>query len=331
MISIVIPFYNAENTLERCIKSILQQTYYNIEIILVDNNSNDESKRICKSISKKNTNIIYVFNKKKGVSHSRNIGIKNATGKYVMFIDADDYIEKNHCERYLKKLIEEDSDLVVGGYKIESNKEIISIMQMSEYNFKSDQKYNLVKLLLENSTLNACWNKLYKKEEIVDSFEEDNSLGEDLLFNLDYMSRINRISTISDTTYIYDVTYDNSLSRKIRFDLLESSLKILTKEMDFFNMETTDFEAQIFNDFVVLALYSQVQLLILHKKIFLSVYDVISILQSHGYSLDTILDNNTIKKSKKIRLFILLYRKNMRKSVIYFFKAIDFIKKLSIN
>ncbi|PQG92357.1 hypothetical protein CUS55_11940 [Enterococcus faecium] len=98
--------------------------------------------------------------------------------------------------------------------------------------------------------------------------------------------------------------------------------------MDFFNMETTDFEAQIFNDFVVLALYSQVQLLILHKKIFLSVYDVISILQSHGYS---ILDNNTIKKSKKIRLFILLYRKNMRKSVIYFFKAIDFIKKLSIN
>ena len=126
LISIIIPIYNAENYLLRCVDSILEQSYQNLQIILVDDGSTDDSSSICDHYSEKDSRINVIHKRNEGVARARNCGTLHAKGAYIAFIDADDFVNKFYVETLLCVLKQENSDMVVCGMKTfyESKKKI---------------------------------------------------------------------------------------------------------------------------------------------------------------------------------------------------------------
>lgn len=112
LISVVVPIYNVEKYIEKCIDSIINQTYTNLEIILVDDGSPDKCGKICDEYAKRDKRIKVIHKENGGVSSARNIGLDNLNGEYVTFIDADDYISNNYCEELLNALKTENADCV---------------------------------------------------------------------------------------------------------------------------------------------------------------------------------------------------------------------------
>ena len=112
MISIIVPVYNAEKYLNRCISSLLNQTYYNLEIILVNDGSTDNSKKICENAAKNDSRIKLINSVNEGVSLARNKGLKEANGDYISFVDSDDYVEPDYVEKMLLTLKSKKVDIV---------------------------------------------------------------------------------------------------------------------------------------------------------------------------------------------------------------------------
>lgn len=217
-ISVIIPMYNAEKTIEKCIISILNQTYENLEIIIINDGSVDNSENICKKLMKKDERIKYFYKQNSGVSDTRNYGLEKAKGYYVAFVDSDDFLEKNMYELMIKE--SEDSDVVICNYnKIINDKEI-----KLESNINGKVCFDLEEMILKienkkiNIYINPPWNKLIKKQIIEDNnmkFNSEISLGEDLIFNLKVMQKANKIKVLNKKLYNYIVT-DNGLCLKKR-------------------------------------------------------------------------------------------------------------------
>ena len=115
MISIIIPLYNAENTIQNCIDSVLQQTYHNIEVILVNDGATDNSQHICEECAQNDNRIKIIQQKNSGVSSARNNGMEYATGEYIMFLDSDDTLAPNACELLYNTIIEKNADCIICG------------------------------------------------------------------------------------------------------------------------------------------------------------------------------------------------------------------------
>ena len=148
LVSVIIPVFNAETYLERCIKSVVNQTYKNLEIILINDGSIDRSKEICESWKKRDSRIFIINKKNTGVSDSRNQGIKEANGKFITFVDSDDYLEINMIE-YLSKSIEEDkSDIAICGFNYFNDKKIISKTKKTKKNILDKDKF-IEEILIE--------------------------------------------------------------------------------------------------------------------------------------------------------------------------------------
>ena len=114
-ITIIIPCYNCEKYIKKCVESILNQTYQNIEIILINDGSTDNTDAVINLIMENTTNIVYINKENTGVSDTRNVGINEATGDYIMFIDSDDFIEHNYINEFVKGA-KDNPDLIVGGF-----------------------------------------------------------------------------------------------------------------------------------------------------------------------------------------------------------------------
>ena len=116
LISIIVPVYKTEKYLDACIKSLVDQTYQNIEIILVDDGSPDQCPKICDWWKGKDSRIVVIHDQNHGVSHARNLGLSKATGKYIAFCDSDDFYTNNHISEMLKLAIEYSADIAICGY-----------------------------------------------------------------------------------------------------------------------------------------------------------------------------------------------------------------------
>ena len=114
-ISIIIPVYNVEKYLNKCLNSVIEQTYKNIEVILIDDGSTDNSGKICDEYAKNDIRIKIIHQQNGGVSTARNNGLEHATGKYITFVDSDDYIEKEMIETMAKKIMKKNADIVICG------------------------------------------------------------------------------------------------------------------------------------------------------------------------------------------------------------------------
>lgn len=213
LISIVVPVFNVEDRLNQCIKSIINQTYDNLEIILVNDGSTDKSLEICKKYENIDNRIKLISIDNNGVSNARNVGIKNATGKYIGFVDSDDYIDDDMFELLYRGIEDNNGDLSIIGYQIETtNNKVIKNTNLN-YNknieiMTKNQAYE--KILDKNLFQGYCWNKLFKAELLKDIlFDVNIYICEDLLFVCEYLQRCNTIVYNSKNCYHY-IYYSNS-------------------------------------------------------------------------------------------------------------------------
>lgn len=200
ILTIVIPIYNVDKYLINCLESIGEINIEEVEVILINDGSTDKSEEICKEYSKK-FNYTYIYQKNKGCSSARNLGIETSNGEYIWFIDSDDCVNKNAVSIILKNLKLRRIELLNFGMSIvDRDKNIIEeIVPKLEY--KKEEFYNE-----RGEILNGPCNKIYnldiiKKYKI--KFPENSHLGEDLVFNFKYLSKINNILTIQDKLYYY--------------------------------------------------------------------------------------------------------------------------------
>ena len=233
-ISIVVAVYNAEKTLKKCVDSLLNQTYNNIEIILVNDCSKDNSLDICNEYSKANDNVKVISNdRNSGVSDTRNNGIDNSTGEYICFVDSDDYVESNYIE------------VLYYYYQKYNTVPICGFVYHDEYNHAKPVKYSwsgdegLVSLgeafrLKSELYLTALWNKLFDRKLIVDRnirFDTNVSVGEDLRFSVEYFDKnnISEVSVLKSPLYHYMKLSDNSLMSNFvdNFDREKYSLNLI--------------------------------------------------------------------------------------------------------
>lgn len=230
-ISIIVPIYNAEEWLEKCIESIINQTYKNIEILLINDGSTDNSLKICEKFAKKDSRIIVIDKSNEGVSKTRNVGIEKSTGNYIKFVDSDDWIEENICEELLKLIKEEKTDLAICGLNIYKHNQILRTPHLKKKIVEIKKGIEEFKYI--NKVFASPCNKLYKKEKIKELFKIDLDSGEDLLFNLEYLKNIDKISITEKCLYNVCLDNETSLNRKFKKNKLDINLDLLDKQMEF--------------------------------------------------------------------------------------------------
>ncbi|MDE7424754.1 MAG: glycosyltransferase [Lachnospiraceae bacterium] len=233
VVSIIVPVYNGENVLKRCIESILCQTFKDWELLLIEDGSQDKSQVICESYEKQDDRIRLISKENEGVSATRNRGIKEAKGQYIQFVDCDDYLMDTYLEVMVSKMIEQKVDLVITGYtRHKAGKIVENLPREMKISGKKELAQNFFGLY-NHWYLNTPWNKLYCRDNIKDIFPEDMSLGEDLLFNLSYLKNVGSIYVIKDGGYQYCIENEQSLGTRFRKDKFENSCYLHSKILDF--------------------------------------------------------------------------------------------------
>lgn len=213
LISIIIPVYNVEKYIEECIKSVINQTYKKLEIILVDDGSTDNSGKICDEYSKKDDRIIVVHKKNGGVSDARNYGIEVAKGKYISFIDSDDYIEKDMYEFLYNLIKNEDAQIsCCGKYIVYDNKTELYVKKDVKEVMNSQQAI----LMLCNFGYmgHSTYAKLYKKELFKEIKYPKIKNGEDIGTTYKVFDNANKIVYDSTPKYYYRQRADSITKQK---------------------------------------------------------------------------------------------------------------------
>lgn len=205
LISVIVPVYKVEKYLEKCVNSIANQTYKNLEIILVDDGSPDNCPAMCDSLAKTDGRIKVVHKKNGGVSSARNEGLKVATGKFVTFVDSDDYLLSSYYEDMIN-LVDNSTDLVVSNIKIITKKgsKDLGMLDNEKISHVLDSPESFMQFVISGFFDNV-YNKLYKKDLILKEFDTSLKLGEDRVFNLNYFENINgKIKYSNYAGYIYE-------------------------------------------------------------------------------------------------------------------------------
>lgn len=236
LVSIVVPIYNSEKYLKRCLDSLINQTHKNIEIILINDGSKDGSLKLCNNYAKKDERIKLFNNKNHGVSYSRNFGIEQANGKYIMFVDSDDYADINIVHDMLS-LKSDDVDLIIGGLIMkDKNNQVISKHILKEGKYQFDNFIEKINKDLDFLCVCGPCCKLYDLDKIRSNqikFDENLTMGEDTTFNIDYLSNSNIIVTMSNIYYHYMRENPNSLFTRYYDDFMYINDKVLK---NFINM-----------------------------------------------------------------------------------------------
>lgn len=251
LLSIILPVYNGEQYIEKCIKQITEQNYKNFELIIVNDGSNDNTLKLINKYIKQDKRIVLIDKKNTGVSNSRNIGIMKAKGNYIAFVDVDDIIDPTIYEKMIKKLELSNADVCVCNYKeyfLNKNKYV-----PSKYALKNEiiSKETAIRNYLLDKIGPAIWDKTYKSNIVKNTrFEESLNIGEDILYCLNILFKTNKVATIEDELYYY-VQQDKSVMHKINEKYLQFKkvtglinkkdqeyLKTnFKKEFDFFKLE----------------------------------------------------------------------------------------------
>ncbi|MBO4251191.1 MAG: glycosyltransferase, partial [Clostridia bacterium] len=213
-ISVVVPVYKAEDKLNRCIDSILAQSFTDFELILVDDGSHDNCPAICDDYAKKDSRITVIHKENGGVSSARNCGLQKAAGEFIAFIDSDDFVENDYLETLLFCQQKANGDLAVCNYNLSDNtKTVICSHGFDDGQVLSGETFrNTIynKIALCDTTGYFClWNKLYKKQIIKDNeivFDDKMSFGEDMLFIMDYLKAANSVVFTDKPLYNYEMT-----------------------------------------------------------------------------------------------------------------------------
>ena len=209
LISIIVPAYNIAEYLPRCLDSILNQTYKNLEIIVISDGSSDGTNQVIENFAAQDSRIVPVFKENTGVSDTRNRGLDIAKGDYIGFVDGDDFIEPGMYERLLSNAIEHDADISHCGYQMVFPSKVVYY-----YNTKEKCIYHtregIIEIISGKKIEPGIWNKLYKKKIIADlRLENTIKINEDVLFN--FYAFVNaKISVYEDIPFYHYMLRNNS-------------------------------------------------------------------------------------------------------------------------
>lgn len=221
-VSLIVPVYKAEHCLNRCVQSILEQSYRDFELILVDDGSPDHSGALCEEWAQKDNRIKVIHKENGGVSSARNVGLEKAKGKYVLFVDSDDYIYPD----YIRRLYDNAADLTVCGLDIYHDKGWhLNTIRLKEEFVATREQIDFAGLY-RRLALYSPYCKLFCREIInkkMIRFPVDISWGEDGMFVADYMTQVNTVQLIEYVGYRYlKYAGENKLSTMVRADIIDT-------------------------------------------------------------------------------------------------------------
>lgn len=233
-ISVIIPVYNSEKFLPKCIESVLKQSFTNFELILVDDGSTDDSVNICDSYAKQDKRITVIHSKNMGVSSTRNMGISIARGEWVIFIDSDDYIDEDMFKVSNDFFVLE-NDLIIFGFNFVNceDKLLQHVSCADDYCCINDFINKYYKKFYINNILNSACGKFFKREIITKNnilFNEKFSICEDGLFVSDYLFYVLYIKCLDKAMYFYVQHNEFSLVKKFNYNALEARSVFLNSQ-----------------------------------------------------------------------------------------------------
>lgn len=240
LVTVIVPIYNVEEYLDRCVESIVNQTYKNLEIILVDDGSPDNCPEMCEQWAQKDSRIKVVHKQNAGLGMARNTGIDNANGKYIFFFDSDDYVDTSIVEKCVISAEKYNSDAVIyGRCEVYDDGRIIKKeLKPTKEVFKSQEITN--ELLPAMFTYDmgfgvSAWGKMFSletfKAESIRFVSEREIISEDAYFALEFFSRTSAVSIVNESLYFY-YKRDNSLSRVFKADRHKKNDIFLQKSVD---------------------------------------------------------------------------------------------------
>lgn len=243
-VSVIVPVYNTEHYIEQCLKSILNQTFKDIELIIIDDNSTDNSYHIIKKLIQGNSNIKYIQNKEnKGVSYVRNKAVMEATGDYILFVDSDDYLDKNMIETMYNEVSNNDLDMAICGYFIdyEDGNTQNRIINLDENHIYSG--YDILRELLhhKNGVTGHSWNKILKTSIIKDNdikYPEHMKIYEDIAFFSKLLPYCKKVKNIKKMFYHYIQRNNSSiktLDERVILDT-EEIIRLVNKNLNELNL-----------------------------------------------------------------------------------------------
>lgn len=233
VVSIIVPIYRAEKYLNKCVQSIVDQTYKNLEIILVDDGSPDNCPAICDAWAKKDSRIRVIHQRNGGFSAARNAGLDAATGTYIQFVDSDDWIEPNMVEALVIYAQQTHADIVRCGYYEEDGLQHLAFCSTAQTHCP-DQNTLIVDLMNDGLMSGALWNKLYRHSALGET-RFRNGYSEDILFNYLLLAKEPKVVYVSEAYYHYRVnngSVTNSTFRPSAFSIIEVKKQIMDAQTD---------------------------------------------------------------------------------------------------
>lgn len=306
VVTVIVPVYNCESYIERCIKSILEQTHKNLEIILVLDGNVDKSPEICKLYAGRDDRIRIIEQENFGVATARNRGLDFSTGKWIVFVDSDDWIEKRCIEVLLKKAEDDKCDIVISGFYIDKGAKIEtgSFYKYNDYILLNNGKKDLlINCFISNEIGNwkfasagVLWAKMYRN-----SFLKNNNLQfirglrrmEDAIFNM-YAFWFSSLTVVtSEALYHYTINC-NSLTKSYSADYLRNIIKCLIEIEKFIEKTNCNFLSEVVKEWTIILMIEMIQHQFVPKECKLS--RISKIKEIRG-----IIENNKFPFSENIR------------------------------
>lgn len=315
-ISIIVPVYNVEKYLNRCLDSIINQSFNDFELILINDGSTDKSGIICDKYAQIDKRVRVIHKKNEGVSLTRNLGISIAKGDYITFIDSDDWIEQDFLKKAIEYIKENNVSILITGFVFENNKKIFNI-----FNGKKDEIIlnNEIKkeFLKQNKFSWTVYDKFFKKE-IIKKYKFDSrfKIGEDMLFCWQMFKNIEKIGYLPLYKYHYDISASQTMTSDFSLKWFDG---IKVKKMIYKDVKNISRELELLARIVYI-----VEMVVLSKKAIMSnrngVERLIKLLQYH------------IRKN--IYIVLLYPRSNIitfrqRIGMLYFFLPYKYCKLIS--
>lgn len=240
-VSIIVPVYNTSLFLDKCLESITRQTIKELEIILINDGSTDNSLEICKAYEAMDKRIILIDQKNRGLSAARNTGVQAATGEYIGFVDSDDWIEPDMFEKMYLQAAQSESEVCICDYKVNNVEEEISVsLDIEKDIIEKDDLFNLLVLNIiapkdfnsNSKNIAACvWRMLIKKEFLEKNnilFVEGITFMEDIIYSLEVYSKCNKVAICRE--YLYHYMYNsNSITIGYKNNCMELNVKVFER------------------------------------------------------------------------------------------------------
>lgn len=300
LISIIIPAYNIENYIARCLDSILNQTYKNIEIIVINDGSSDNTGKIIDNYAFKYEDIKVIHKKNAGVSAARNSGIEVASGDYIGFVDGDDTVDENMFEILIKNAIKYDADISHCGYKMVFPSRIDYYHNTGTL-FEQNNEIGLKDLLTGNRVEPGIWNKIYKKELFKDiHIDESIKINEDLLINYYLFKKAKKSIFYDKCFYNYTIRKGSAATSKVNKNKIIDPIKVRKEILE--DLGKNDYLYDIAYEKYIMSLLGVCRNIQIRKNKEYKSY-VYEAKKSLKYEINNIIKNKAV--SKKIKLMVI--------------------------